>query len=155
MRLLLCVALMLSTSSGYGADEIAQCGERAPRLSMPHAPRRPVVFARTVGRDRESLQVRYISPGTMKFNFDKKGRCSRHETGIAKIKPCWWLGAETDENEAGEAIAVTEYVFDKNRACSMTFRIDEGGWTRSTVTESAACSAGCPSSGEVLLGQSH
>ncbi|QXE89227.1 hypothetical protein KP001_12225 [Geomonas subterranea] len=121
-----------------------------PRRAMPHPPQSPLRFTQARGNERQSLEVTYIDPKTIVFRLAKSGTCSRHEQGRAKIISNWWLGAETDENEAGEAIAVQEYTFSKNSKCNINFRIDEGKWGQATVREAAACNAKCPASAEPM-----
>jgi hypothetical protein len=99
----------------------------------------------------ESLKVSYHTPGKINFEFDRIGACEQHEKGIALIKPCWWLGVETDDNAVGEAVAVQEYIFHKNSGCKMYLRIDEDGWSQATITVAPECSGGCPSSGKPML----
>jgi hypothetical protein len=91
-----------------------------------------------------------LRPGLIGFKFDKTGACELHEKGTASIQPCWWLGIETDENEAGEAVAVQQYVFRKNSRCTMYLRIDEDGWSQATVAVPPECRPGCRISGEPM-----
>jgi hypothetical protein len=127
-----------------------RCGEKEPHLSMPRPPHSVMYFTRSRRADHQSLEVRYLRPGIVSFKFDKTGACELHEKGTASIQPCWWLGVETDENEAGEAVAVQQYVFTKNNRCTMYLRIDEDGWSQATMIASRECSKGCPTSDEPM-----
>lgn len=126
------------------------CGEKEPHIAMPRPPHSVMHFTRNHGADHQSLEVRYLRPGRMSFKFDKTGACEVHEKGTASIQPCWWLGVETNENEAGEAVAVQQYVFTKNSRCTMYLRIDEDGWSQATMVVPPECSQGCPISGESM-----
>lgn len=146
----LIICALLAPGVSCGEDGSLMCGEPEPSLTMPRAPYRPLVFTRVDGRKREALSIRYSQPGAVSFEFRMTGRCNREEQGVATLKPCWWLGAETDENEAGEAVFVQEYVFRKNKDCSMFLRIEEGEWKQATISESKGCSKGCPASGDLM-----
>lgn len=117
-----------------------------PALSIgaePCPPHTPLRFTQAKGKVKQSLEVRYVDARTISFMLDKSGTCSRHEQGTATLKPSTSLGAETDENEAGEMVAVREYVFAKSDHCTMYVRIDEGQWKQATVKESSQCSNRC------------
>lgn len=114
-----------------------------PERAMPHPPQSPLRFMLVKGNDRQWLEVSYVDPHTIAFKISKSGTCSRHERGNARILSYWWLGAETDENEAGDSIAVHEYVYTKSSKCSISFRIDEGDWTQASLHEAAECSPKC------------
>jgi hypothetical protein len=126
------------------------CGEREPHLAMPRPPHSVMYFTRNHRADRQALEVRYLRPGIVSFKFDKAGACEVHEKGTASIQPCWWMGVETNENEAGEAVAVQQYVFTKNSRCTMYLRIDEDGWSQATMVVPPECSQGCRISGEPM-----
>lgn len=144
-------AALLAPVPSIGADQSMQFDEQQePKLSMPRPPQAPLLFTRAKGSEKQSLEVRYVNPRTISFRFDKSGACSRHEQGMATIKPYWWLGAETDENEAGEAMAVQEYVHNKSSQCTIYVRIDEGDWEQATIKEAAECSENCPASAEPM-----
>lgn len=110
---------------------------------MPYPPQSPLRFMLVKGNDRQWLEVSYVDPHTISFKISKSGTCSRNEQGNARIVNYWWLGAETDENEAGDSIAVHEYVYNKSSKCSISFRIDEGDWTLATIREASECSPQC------------
>jgi len=144
------LAVLLSPLWSMSADIPRSDEQQEPQLGMPRPPRTPLLFTRVEGNQKQSLEVRYLDPRTISVKFDKSGTCSRHEKMTAKIKPYWWLGAETDENESGEAVAVQEYVYGKGRKCSIYLRIDEGQWEQATVRESPGCSNSCPASAEPM-----
>ncbi|QXE87416.1 hypothetical protein KP003_03135 [Geomonas nitrogeniifigens] len=121
-----------------------------PRRAMPHPPKSPLRFVQVKGNERQSLEVTYIDPRTIAFRITKSGACNRHEQGRATVAKNWWLGAETDENEAGEAIAVQEYVYRKSGTCSINLRIDEGDYTQATIREASECSPECGVSEEAM-----
>lgn len=102
---------------------------------------------RASGRERQTLTLRYRRAGSVDFEFHRTGLCERRDKGTAVLKPCWWLGAESDEDEkSGDAYFVQEYVFEKSPGCSMHFRIGEGDWKLATVDESGECSKRCVAS---------
>lgn len=144
---LACITTLLALPPwSISADIPKPDGQQEPQLKMPRPPRNPLLFRRIAGDQKQSLEVRYLGPRTISFKLDKSGRCSGHERGTAKIKPYWWLGVETDENEAGEAVPVQEYVCGKNGKCTIYVRIDEDQWEQATVKESPGCSKSCPAS---------
>lgn len=148
---LACMTTLLGLPTwGISSDLPKLFIQQEPQLKMPRPPRNPLLFTRVAGDQKQSLKVRYLGPGTIRFRLDKSGTCSRHETGTAKIKQHWWLGVEMDENEAGEAVAVQEYVYGKNGKCTIYVRIDEDRWEQATVKESAGCSKSCPVSAEPM-----
>lgn len=148
---LACLTILLVLPPwSISADLPKPDGRQEPQLKMPPPPRNPLRFTRAAGDQKQSLKVRYRSPGSISFKLDKSGICNRHETGTAKIKQHWWLGVETDENEAGEAVAVQEYVYNKNGKCTIYVRIDEDQWEQATVRESPGCSKSCPASTESM-----
>lgn len=124
--------------------------QQEPQLKMPHPPRNPLRFTRVMGDQKQSLEVRYLDDRTISFKLDKSGRCSGRVKGTAKLKQYWWLGFETDENEAGEAVAVQEYVYVRDGKCTIYVRIDEDHWEMATVKESPGCSKNCPASPEPM-----
>ena len=142
-------ALLLPTlSCGEGDSQL--CKEAAPPVTMPRLPYSPLVFSRVDGGNNQTLSLQYSRAGAVNFEFRKTGSCDRQDRGTATIKPCWWLGAESDENEAGETIFVQEYRFKKDEYCTMYLRIGEGDWKQATISESEACSKSCPASGEIM-----
>jgi len=144
-------AALLAPIPGIGADQPMQFDEQQePQLSMPRPPWASLLFTQVKGSEQQSLEVRYVNPRTISFRFDKSGACSRHEQGMATAKPYWWLGAETNENEAGEVVTVQEYVYNKSSNCTIYFRIDEGDWEQATISEAAECGKNCPASAEPM-----
>jgi hypothetical protein len=133
--------LLTGTSAGESLSQSPE--EQPPQLVMPQPPRTPLLFRSTSGRNKQSVEVRYVRPGIIKFRINKTGACERDEQGTASVKPYWWLGVETDENESGEAIPVQEYSFKKSSRCIIYIRIDEGEWKQATITEAPECSKGC------------
>lgn len=117
---------------------------------VPCPPQTPLLFARTDGSGKQSLEVRYKTARSISFRLDKSGTCSRHEQGTAVVQPYSSLGAETDENDVGEMVAVREYVFRKSDQCSIYVRIDESEWKQASVKESSQCSNRCPVSEEAM-----
>lgn len=148
---LMCVTTLLVLPPWcISADMPNPEGQQKPQLKMPRPPRNPLIFTGGVGGQKQSLEVRYLNPGTISFKLDKSGRCSGREKGTAKIKQYWWLGFETDENKAGEAVAVQEYVYGRNGKCAIYVRIDEDQWQQATVKESPGCSKSCQASAEPM-----
>jgi hypothetical protein len=118
--------------------------QQEPERCVPRPPRTPLRFKAADRSGTQSVEIRFPDSRTISFRFDKSGTCNRHEEGTAKIRAYWWLGAESDENEAGEEVGVTEYVYDKDNKCSIYLRIDEGQWQQATVSEAGECGKNCP-----------
>ncbi|MBJ6802719.1 hypothetical protein [Geomonas propionica] len=149
MKLILVVAvvvLFLSPTQALAAEEPCH----APQRAMPRPPWSPLRFALTNGNDRQSLEVEYIDGKTISFRIKKSGTCTRHERGRATIAEKWCMGAETDENEAGEAVAVEEYVYKKGTQFTIYIRIDESAWMQATIREAAECSNNCLTSSDLM-----
>ncbi|MBU5639036.1 hypothetical protein KOM00_20145 [Geomonas sp. Red69] len=143
--------VLLAATPVAAAEQLSHDEQREePRRAMPHPPQSPLRFMLVKGNERQSLEVTYIDPRTIAFRITKSGTCNRHEQGRATVAKNWWLGAETDENEAGEAIAVQEYVYSKSSTCSINLRIDEGDWTQATIREAARCNPNCHLSEESM-----
>lgn len=143
-------AALLAPIPGMGAGPVHPDELAEPRLDAPRPPHGPLLFTRTSGRGKQSLELRYMDSRTISFRLEKSGTCNRHEQATATVKPYWWLAAETDENEAGEMIAVQEYVFRKANQCTIYVRIDESEWKQATVKESPQCTKECPLSEEAM-----
>ncbi|MBU5615410.1 hypothetical protein [Geomonas azotofigens] len=145
------IVVMLLAAQVAAAEQPSRDEQRQePRRATPHPPQSPLRFTLVKGKERQSLEVTYLDPKTIVFKIAKSGACSRHEQGKARIAGYWWLGAETDENEAGEAIAVQEYTYSKNNQCTIDLRIDEGEWLQATIRESTECSPDCHLSAESM-----
>lgn len=144
------MAALLTPTLNVGAEPAQLNNPEEPQLDMPRPPHTPLLFTRTNGRGKQTLEVRYVDPRTIIFRLEKSGACSRQERGTATIKPYWWWGAETDENAAGEMISVQEYVFEKSKQCTIYVRINESEWKQATVKESSQCSKSCPASEEAM-----
>lgn len=142
------VAALLAPIPSIGADHSPQLD--GPPTRIPGLPQTRLIFTRANGDGTQSLKLRYVDARTIRFRFDKSGICSRLEEGTATATPYGWLGAETDENDAGEAVAVSEYVYNKNSNCMIYFRIDEAGWSRASISEAAECNSKCPASEEPM-----
>jgi len=149
LQIALMVTVLLIPVPLTASDALQLCGEEEPTLAVPHPPRSLMKFTRSDRSYLESLKISYLEPGRISFTFDRTGTCELHEKGTALIKPCWWLGLETDENEAGETIAVQEYIFHKSSRCKMYLRIDEEEWSQATIVLATECSE-CISSSERL-----
>lgn len=144
--LLVTITLLVSheeTAYPGSPDKGDGCGEPAPGLKKVNAPKTPMVFASKKGEDRQTLSLFYRRAGSVDFDYHRTGRCERHERGTAVLKPCWWLGSETNDTEQGEAYRVQEYVYDNSRGCTMYLRIAEDDWKAATVSDSG-CSMACP-----------
>ncbi|MBJ6751002.1 hypothetical protein [Geomonas anaerohicana] len=150
MRLALVIVVLLAAPVTAAEQPSRDEQRQEPRRATPHPPRSPLRFTLVKGKERQSLEVTYLDPKTIAFKIAKSGTCNRHEHGKASIAGYWWLGAETDENEAGEAIAVQEYVYSKNNKCTINLRIDEEDWTQATIRESTDCSLDCHLSAESM-----
>lgn len=144
IKVALITMVLLATSPVMAAEITAHDEQRqAPERAMPHPPRSTLRFALVKGKKRQSLEVIYVDSRTIAFKLKMSGACNRKEHGRATITKNWRLGAETDENEAGEAIAVQEYIYSKSGKCTISFRIDEGDWAQATMQETAECSPDC------------
>lgn len=138
------LVMLLPVAPVVAAEQTSQDEQQQePQRAMPHPPQSPLRFMLVKGNDRQWLEVSYVDPKTMAFMIVKSGTCSRHEQGKAKITNYWWLGAETNENEAGEAFAVQEYIYSKSSKCTISLRIEEENWTQATLHEAADCSPNC------------
>ncbi|GFO63187.1 hypothetical protein [Geomonas paludis] len=146
------VIVVLMTAAKVAAAELPSRDEQRqePRRATPHPPQSPLRFTLVKGNERQSLEVTYIDSKTIDFKIAKSGTCRRDEHGKARIAGYWWLGAETDDNQAGVAVAVQEYVNSKNSKCTISLRIDEGDWTQATIQESAECRPDCKLSAESM-----
>ncbi|UPU35263.1 hypothetical protein M1B72_17720 [Geomonas paludis] len=145
------IVVLMAAAPVTAAEQPSRDEQRQePLRATPHPSQSPLRFTLVKGKERQSLEVTYVDSKIVFFKIAKSGTCSRNEHGKARITGYWWLGAETDENEAGEAIAVQEYVYRKNSKCTINVRIDEGGWTQATIQESAECNPACHLSAESM-----
>ncbi|WP_224984858.1 hypothetical protein [Geomonas agri] len=145
------VSLFLSATFVLAVEEPAQYEQRHElHRVMSHPPHSPLRFTLANGKERQSLEVKYVDAMTISFRIEKSGTCSRNERGKATIAEKWWLGAETDENEAGEAVNVQEYVYEKDKQCTIYIRIDEATWSQATIQEAADCCRICMTSTDTM-----
>ena len=128
-------------------QDFLQCGEPEPPLVKPKAPYSTLQYRLRDRRGRQTLSVRYgLAAGTVDFELKRTGQCESRVKGTAVIKPCWWLGAETDEDESGNAYFVQEYVSETKHGCTIHLRIGEGDWRFAWVHDE--CNTPCAASAE-------
>lgn len=135
-----------SQENRHPDQDVKMCGEPAPPVEKQKPPRTPLEYVLKDALGRQKLSLIYSRAGSVDFDLRRTGLCERNERGTAVLKPCWWLGVETEEDDAGEAYAVQDYVYERPDGCTMYLRIAEDSWQSASLRESSACSKSCPAS---------
>lgn len=131
------------------------CGDPAPPPSreLPQVPEPELRFEGPIpGGGNQRLSLRYLGGEEIAYRFEVHGACDRVGEGHARMKDCWWLGAESLLDERGVAVLVPEFVDKKkSRGCWVYIRIDEGSWKRARITETDGCHESCRLPGTQVL----
>lgn len=135
----LAVGALVAPNAGcvgaHNAANPAACvapGETVPVRPPSRPPAPEVAFGISVDGQTQVLRVRYRQDGSAAFVLEVGGTCNRVVKGIARVHPCWFLGAESDL-DGSEGYFVEEYWYGPDETLSL--RIDEETWTRATVAD--------------------